>query len=132
MSTTTMVLAKVTPHRSKLSRLTGGKHHNGGHDNEEQVLIDSKNKSKSELSHRRGREREMINKISRGALVGLTCRWTPLCRTPWGTSRLPPGSLLQVCIRQKQTDLRFPPVVIYNVPRRGAKVPTETEPPHSA
>lgn len=65
-------------------------------------------------------------------MVRLTCRWNPLCRTPWGTNRLPPGSLLQVWTNPNTNRLEISTSRDLYLPWRRAKVPTETEPPHSA
>lgn len=49
----------------------------------------------------------LMNRIEKLQL-SLTCRWSPLCRTPWGTNRLPPRSLLQVCTNQNTNGLEIP------------------------
>lgn len=87
LSNTTMVSAKVIPHRSKLSRLWREK------------TKYPESKSRRILNH--------CNVKHDFFLDFLTSRWSPLCRTPWGTNRLLPKNLLQVWTEDKLSLERF-------------------------
>lgn len=72
-----------------------------------------------------------LNRISSAcSLVGLTCRWSPLCRTPWGTNKWLPRSLLRVWNNQNTNRLEIPTSRDFCMSRWSANVPSERHPPH--